>query len=68
VSTLPLLLPQKQTHQKKREFCASIIAVTKWLWSSFTPAATAPAAFVAVNRRMTGWMKCPFDWMTVHVD
>jgi hypothetical protein len=75
VSTLPLLLPQKQTHQKKKEFCASIIATTKWLWSSFTVAATARvvvildvAALVDVNRQMTGWMKCPSGWMTVQVD
>jgi hypothetical protein len=42
-------------------FCASIIAATTCLWSSFTTAAIAPAvaippaaALVAVNRRMTG--------------
>ncbi len=75
VSALLLLLPQKQTHQKKKEFCASIIATTKWLWSSFTVAATARvvvildvAALVDVNRQMTGWMKCPSGWMTVQVD
>jgi hypothetical protein len=52
-------------------FCASIIAATTWLWSSFTSAAIAPvvaipvvAALVAVNRWMTGWMKCLSGWMT----
>jgi hypothetical protein len=66
----PMLLAQKQTHQKKKEFFASIIAATKWLWSSFTIAATAPtvATLVAVNRRMARWMKCPFSWMTVWAD
>jgi hypothetical protein len=69
VSTLPLLLPQKQTHQKKkkkREFCASIIAATKWLWSAAIALAVAIpviAALVAVNRRMTRWMKCSSGWM-----
>jgi hypothetical protein len=52
-------------------FCASMIATTTWLWSSFTVAAIAlaiaipvVAALVAVNRRMMGWMKCPSGWMT----
>jgi hypothetical protein len=65
--------------KKKREFCASIIVATKWLWSSFTVAAIAPAvaipviavvavALVVVNRRMMGWMKCLSGWMTVRVD
>jgi hypothetical protein len=70
VSALPPLLPQKQTQQKKRkkegEFCASIIAATKWLWFvAIAPAVAIPvaAALVVVNRRMTGWMKCPSGWM-----
>jgi hypothetical protein len=48
------------------EFCASIIGATKWLWSTaIAPAIAIPAAaaLVAVNRRMTGWMKCPSGWM-----
>jgi hypothetical protein len=70
VSALPPLLPQKQTHQKKEkregEFCASIIAATKWLWSAaIAPAVAIPAAtaLVAVNRQMTGWMTCSSGWM-----
>jgi hypothetical protein len=69
VSALPPLLPQKQTHQKKKkegEFYTSIIAATKWLWSAaIAPAVAIPVAatLVAVNRRMTGWMKCPSGWM-----
>jgi len=53
VSALPPLLPQKQTHQKKRkkgEFCASIIGATKWLWSAaiaLAVASPAVAVFVA---------------------
>jgi hypothetical protein len=60
---------------KKKEFCTSIIVATKWLWSSFTAATTAPAivipivvALITVNRWMTGWMKCSSGWMTIRVD
>jgi len=57
----------KPTKKKKKEgeFSASIIAATKWLWSAaITPAVAIPAAaLVAVNRWMTGWMKCSSGWM-----
>jgi hypothetical protein len=50
-------------------FCASIIVASTWLWSSVIAAAIAHAvaslvvALVAVNRQMTGWMKCSSGWM-----
>jgi hypothetical protein len=56
--------PKKR--KKEGEFCASIIAATKWLWSvAIAPAIAIPvvAALVAINRRMTGWMKCLSGWM-----
>jgi hypothetical protein len=56
--------PKKK--EKDGEFCTSIIGATKWLWSAaIAPAVAIPAAaaLVAVNRRMTGWMKCPSGWM-----
>jgi hypothetical protein len=51
--------PKKE--KEEGEFCASIIAATKWLWSvAIAPAVAIPAAaaLVVVNRRMMGWMKC----------
>jgi hypothetical protein len=56
--------PKKK--KKEGEFCASIIATTKWLWSATIAPAVAilvVAALVAVNRWMTRWMKCPSGWM-----
>jgi hypothetical protein len=65
----------KTNPPKKREFYASIIVATKWLWSSFITTSTAPTvaipsvvALLAVNRWMTGWMKCSSGWMTIRVD
>jgi hypothetical protein len=52
--------PKKE--KKEGEFCTSIIAATKQLWSAaitLVVAIPAVVALVVVNRRM----KCPSGWM-----
>jgi len=64
IATTKTNSPKKK--KKEGEFCASITATTKWLWSAvIAPAVAIPiaATLVAVNRQMTGWMKCSSGWM-----
>jgi hypothetical protein len=58
VSALPLLPSQKQTHPKKHYCCHKTNPSNK-----NGPAGRRDGLRVAVNRRMTGWMKCPSGWM-----